>query len=255
MSAAVAVTRQGPSLWATLDRPQALNAITPDTVRGLHAALDAAEGDDGIRVLVIAASGTAFCAGADLTQVGNGGLSSFLADVGALLTRIEASPVPVIAAVHGLAIAGGLEIALACDFVIAARSAAFGDGHANYGLLPGGGGSVRLPLRVGPGTARRMMYTAAVIPAAELAHTDLVSELVDDEDLDSRVHALVAEIAAKSPLGIARMKRLVADGLRLPAAEALNAELAAVAEHATSADFAEGLAAFGAKRVPQFTGR
>lgn len=259
MSAAVLTAREGAGLWATLNRPEALNSISPQTLDGLHEALDLAENDSGVRVLILAAAGPAFCAGADLTQVRavgeTGGLDAFLADFGALLGRIEASPLPVVAAVQGLAIAGGLELALACDFVVAARSAAFGDGHANYGLLPGGGGSVRLPSRVGAGTARRMMFTGAVIPATDLAHTDLVGELTDDDQLVPRVCGLIDAIAAKSPLGIGEMKRLVADGLRLPAAQALAGELAAVSAHACSDDFAEGLAAFGEKRAPRFTGR
>jgi len=259
---AVRVDHRRAALWATLDRPRSLNAITVDTVTGLHAALDRAECDPEVRAVVIAAAGRVFCAGADLTHLRQtrhdpasdvDDLPGFLAAVGGLLNRIEAFGKPVIAAVQGLAVAGGLELVLACDIVIAARSAAFGDAHANYGLLPGGGASVRLPARVGPSTARKLMFTGATVPAADLAHTDLVNELVEDTDLVPAVDRLVGTIATKSPLGIARMKQLLRAGTTLPAEEALRRELDAVAEHAHSADFAEGLAAFTDKRPPMFT--
>jgi enoyl-CoA hydratase len=265
---AVQVSRRGAALWATLNRPRSLNGITLDIVTALHDALNRAEHDPDVRAVVIAATGRVFCAGADLTHVDETrrdpvphsaseatGLPGFLDAVGGLLTRIEAFDKPVIAAVQGLAVAGGLELVLACDIVIAARSAAFGDAHANYGLLPGGGASVRLPRRVGPSTARRLMFTGITVPAAELASTDLVNELVDDTDLASAVDRLVDSIAGKSPLGIARMKQLLRAGMALPAEQAMRRELDAVAEHTHSADFGEGLAAFAEKRPPRFTGR
>jgi enoyl-CoA hydratase/carnithine racemase len=255
--------QHGPALWARLNRPQAGNAIDPATIADLLGALERAERQADVRVLVIAASGKFFCTGADLSHVRTASseatrgdaIQSFLADVSQLLDRFEHSAVPVVAAVQGPAVAGGLELALACDLVFAGHAAAFGDGHANYGLLPGGGGSVRLPMRVGPATARYLMFTGRTLPAAELVHTDLITRLVSDTDLDAEVQALAEEIATKSPLGVARMKSLVADGQELSAAEAIRHELAVVADHATSADFAEGLKAFAEKRVPEFTGR
>ena len=255
--------QHGPALWARLNRPRAANAIDPATIVGLTHALNHAERQADVRVLVIAAKGKFFCTGADLSHVRNASseatlgddIHTFLADVSELLNRLEHSPVPVIAAVQGPAVAGGLELALACDLVFAGPAAAFGDGHANYGLLPGGGGSVRLPKRVGLATARYLMFSGRTLPASELAHTDLVTHLVSDGSLDAEVQALAEEIATKSPLGLARMKSLVTDGLQLPAADAIQHELAVVAEHAKSADFAEGLRAFAEKRTPEFTGR
>jgi enoyl-CoA hydratase len=203
-----------------------------------------------------------FCAGADLVQTldrcradghdGGDRQGAFLRRAGRVFSRIEAHPKPVIAAVHGLAVGGGLELVLACDLVVAARSAAFGDAHANYGLIPGGGGSARLPRRVGPGTAKRLMFTGASMPAEALAHTDLISAVVDDDRLLDEVDALVAAIACKSPTGLHVMKQLVGDALDVPQEAALAAELAAVDGYRHSPDFTEGITAFVQKRAPVF---
>jgi len=140
-------TRDG-ALWLTLNRPAALNALTPEVVLGLDRALAAAERDERARAVVLTGSGRAFCAGADLKHVretaagDEGAVSAFLDSVLGVMTRLEKFPKPVIAAINGLALAGGLELVLCCDLVIAARSAKLGDAHANFGLLPGGGSSV-----------------------------------------------------------------------------------------------------------------
>src|SRR5262249_34836455 len=161
----------------------------PELLDALDAGLDAAEADDGVRVVVLAAAGRAFCAGADLKFV-RGLLddpdtagqrqAAVLERVGATLNRVEAVAKPVVAAVAGLTLAGGLELVLCADVVVATPDAAFGDAHANYGLLPGGGATVRLPGRVGPSLARLMMFTGEPVPAADLAHTDLVTVLAHD---------------------------------------------------------------------------
>lgn len=262
---AVLVEQRAAGLWLRLNRPRALNGITPATVAGLHAGLDRAERDDSVRAVILAAVGQVFCAGADLTLVHQMASAppaqaaalqqSFLQDVGDVLNRLEAFGKPVVAAVHGLAVAGGLELVLCCDLVIAAASARFGDAHANYGLLPGGGASVRLPRRVGPSRAKHLMFTGLDLPAADFLGTDLVTAVVPDADLTDSVDELVARMATKSPTGLARMKDLVDRGLQAPAEHGLRAELDAVAQHARTEDFAEGLRAFTDKRKPRFTGR
>jgi enoyl-CoA hydratase len=260
--AEVRAERRGAALWLRLNRPQALNSLTMEIIRGLHHGLDLAAAEDDIRAVVIAGEGRAFCAGADLGQVlartGNGAgpaaEDDFLEQAGAVFDRIEACPKPVIAAVHGLTVAGGLELVLCCDLVVATESASFGDGHANYGLLPAGGASIRLPRRVGPSLAKYLMFTGATVPAAQLAGTDLITSLVADGQLTAEVDALAAAIAGKSPLGIAAMKALVADGLQVSPDAGLRMERQRAATHTRSDDFQEGVRAFTEKRTPRFTG-
>ena len=257
------VERRGPALWLRINRPKALNGLVPSLLDAVDAGLDTAATDDGIHAVVLAAQGRLFCAGADLKYVQ--GLfadpltaaerqAAFLRRVGRTLDRIESLDKPVIAAVQGLALAGGLELVLCADIVVAARSAGFGDAHANFGLLPGGGGSLRLPRRVGLSKAKLMMFTGEPVPAADLAHTDLVTRLVDDDQLVAEVDRITDSIAAKSPLGLARMKQLANAALETPAPVALRREIEVSALHVHSADFREGLDAFNSKRAPQFTG-
>ena len=250
---------RGNALWITLNRPNAMNAINDAVADGLDAGLDAAAADDALRCIVIRAEGKAFCAGADLKSVQEqtdaGRMDAFVDRLFTVFNRIEAFPRPVIAAVNGLALAGGLELVLCCDLVIAAESAKIGDAHANYGLIPGGGGSVRLPRKIGSTRAKYLMYTGEFLNAAEMERMGLVNQVVPDEDLEETVAALVARLDEKSPLGLKLMKQLTEDGLNQPKETALRNELMAISVHSQSQDWAEGLAAFVEKRKPNFTGR
>jgi enoyl-CoA hydratase/carnithine racemase len=248
--------------WVTLNRPDALNAISLEVMEELDQALDAAEADPEVRVFVITGEGRAFCAGADLKRVRDatvgresGGMDTFLAKFMAVTVRLEEFPMPVIAAVNGLALAGGLELVLCCDLVVAAESAKLGDAHANYGLVPGAGNSVRLPRKIGQTRASYLMFTAEFVPAAELVEAGLVNFVVPDNELMSAVADLVSKMSNKSPLGLARMKRLILDGMEMPRHEALRAEILTNNLHAKSEDMQEGLAAFKEKRAPVYTGR
>lgn len=249
------------AMWITINRPDAMNSLTPRVLSEMSRALDQAENTAGVHAVVLTGSGRAFCAGADLkyvqTQVDDSadGPKRFLSEVLAFMNRLESFPMPVIAAVNGLALAGGLELVLCCDLVIAVRSAKLGDAHANYGLLPGGGGSVRLPRKIGPTRAKYLLYTGEFMGAEELAAAGLVNLVVDDGDLLAAATKLVTTLTRKSPIGLRRMKALVDDGLAQPLESALRLELLASEVHAHSADMKEGLAAFNAKRTPVFTGR
>lgn len=259
----IAVATEGRSATIRLNRPEALNSISPAMVDEMNDALAGLEARTDLCALVITGTGRAFCAGADLkaarerTQGADAASTNaaFLDGLRQLLLRIEQFPAPVIAAVNGLALAGGLELVLACDLVLAVDSAKFGDAHANYGLVPGGGSSVRLPRKIGPTRAKYLIYTAEFLPAASLLDWGLVNQVVGDDGLDDAVRDLVTKLAGKSPIGLRRMKRMVDDGLEQSLPAALRYELALNAQHAASHDRAEGLAAFAEKRKPRFEGR
>ncbi|MGW6460003.1 enoyl-CoA hydratase/isomerase family protein [Streptomyces sp. NPDC055078] len=253
----VLVERRDGALWLTLNRPAKLNSLSPDVVAALGSALDGLTEQD--RCVVIGGRGRAFCAGGDLEAVSGltGGadpvaISAFHQSISALLRRVELLPVPVVCAVAGFAVAGGLEIASACDIVVAAESASFGDGHAVYGLLPGGGGSVRLPRKIGVNRAKFLALTGRRVPASTMADWGLVSLVVPDSELRSAVDALVADLTARSREGLGRFKRMLDDSVDQPLDTALAAEQTMATLHTYSKDYAEGLAAFREKRRPFF---
>lgn len=248
---------RGTAAWLVLDRPQAMNSVSPRMLEELDAALDIVARDAALRSVVLTGRGRAFCAGADLLSVrglGEAAARDFADAAHALLQRIEAFPLPVIAAVNGLALAGGLELVLACDLVVAAREARFGDAHAKLGLLPGWGATARLPRRIGVARAKQMMFTAQQVPADTLAGWGLVHEVVPADALEAAVLAWCAQLADKSPLGLRRMKQLLGDSLEQPLPVALRAERAMLEAHAHANDRREGLEAFAQKRTPRFTG-
>lgn len=250
---------RGRAAWLTLDRPDAMNALSDALIAAIVEALDRAAEDADARSVVIAANGRMFCAGADLKESQRhmaepDGVGAFVARAAAMLERVAAHPQPVIAAVQGGAIAGGLELVLACDLVVAAQRATFADGHAHYGLFPGAGGTTRLPRLIGATRAKQLLFTAEAWSAERMHACGLVNEVVPDEQLHAAAERLTEQIGARSPLGLARMKRVVDAGLDLPLGEALALEQRVCAEHSHSADLREGLDAFLERREPHFTG-
>lgn len=253
--------KRGKGAWIRLNRPDALNTLSPELVGLFESALDDAQASHDVNALVVVGTGRAFCAGADLKFLGNlpeeeraAATAAFLQRVLELLLRIERFPKPVIGAVNGIATGGGMELLLCCDLVIASATAKLGDGHANYGLLPGGGASARLPRKIGPTRAKYLLFTGELLPAEYFLSAGLVNEVAPEGELESAVERLLAKLASKSPLGLRRMKELVDDGLEQPRDIALRAELIAGGLHAYSFDMQEGVAAFNAKRAPQFRG-
>ena len=258
----IIVNDQDRHVAITLNRPEALNSISPAMIDDLNAALDGLEDRRQLCALSITGQGRAFCAGADLKAAearmdgADAGEvnSNFLDGLRRLLLRIEGFPVPVVAAVNGLALAGGLEMVLACDLVVAAASAKLGDAHANYGLVPGGGSSVRLPRKIGPTRAKQLIFSGDFLPAETLMQWGLVNKVVPDGGLGAAVDELVGTLAQRSPIGLRRMKRMIDDGLEQSLPAALRYELSLNALHAASHDRMEGLAAFAEKRKPAFEG-
>jgi len=245
-------------LWLKLNRPQALNSLTLSLVDALTAAIKDAENDPDVRVIVLTGEGRAFCAGADLKDPARNRPESgaeFVKAIGALTELIEACPRPVIAAINGIAVAGGLELVLACDLIIAAESARLGDAHSNYALFPGAGATVRLPRKVGLNNAKLLMFTGDMHPATEWKALGLVNQVVADEDFIDAVSDLAKKLASKSPLVLARMKQALNDAMDQPLSIALRYERALSNLHHFSADRVEGLAAFKEKRAPKFLGK
>lgn len=250
----------GSTAWIRLNRPQTMNPISQRVLDDLAEALDLVENDPSVRVIVLTGSGKSFCAGAELTTIAgpDGSVSidnvlNLVRQAGETYQRLLALPKPVIAAVNGFALAGGLELLMACDIVIAAHSARIGNAHANYGLISGSGGETRLARIVGPMVGKYMAFTGNSFRAADLVPLGLVNEVVPDDELFARVSALADQLASKSPRGLGLMKRSIEDGLEQPMVTAMNLEHQAMALHLhSSTDMQEGFAAFREKRQPVF---
>ena len=247
----------------TLNRPDSLNAIDWDMVRALDSIIDEIEADPEVRVLLITGAGRAFSAGGDLKkymdlQGDPVGFPRFVADLHRVFGRLRELPVPVIALVNGVAVAGGLELVLNCDFALAADSARIGDGHLNYGQMGGGGALTLLPRMVGINRALELIFTGRLLSAQEAVEWCLVNRSVPDAELLEAGFQIAEEIATKSPLAVANAKHVsnaiwtagldVASGLRFEAERNSFYCL-------TSEDASEGLRAFDEKRAPRFKGR
>lgn len=248
--------------WLTLNSPENMNAFSLPLLEELDGVLDWLIADGSARCVVITGSGQAFSAGgdlagfkADLNAWDKGPFINRLAYAQTVFNKVEALSMPVIAAVNGYAIAGGLELLLCCDIVLAAESARIGDGHAQYGIIPAGGATARLARKISPNRANLMFFTADLFPAQTLADWGLVNEVVPDEELMASTSRFAEKIARHSPLGLSWVKRLLREGEGQPAAQLARAEIDAFRAYASSDDLAEGLAAFAEKRRPNFTGQ
>ena len=242
---------------AVLNRPAQLNAISPALLEDLDRVCEAVEKDRAVRVVTLTAAGRAFCAGADLKAVEElvpdaKRWSGFMRLWHRVFNRVEALPVPVIAGVHGLALAGGLELVLVADLVVMDATARLGDQHANFGLIAGGGGSQRLPRLIGARRAKELMLLGGWVDAEQALAWGLVNRVVAAGGVAAAVEELARELARKSGGASRTAKRLVAEGLDLSLADGLELELRLAGEHMRSADAAEGLRAFAEKRTPVF---
>ena len=241
----------------TLDRPAQLNAISPELLEDLDRACALVESDASVRVVTLTAAGRAFCAGADLRAVRElspdaARWSAFMGLWHRVFDRIEALPVPVIAGVHGLALAGGLELVLVADLVVADEAARLGDQHANFGLVAGGGGSQRLPRLIGARRAKELMLLGGWLSAAEALAWGLVNRVAPAGTVTAVVEEIAATLAAGSASANRTVKALVNRAFDAELGEGLALERRLVALHMRSADAAEGLRAFAEKRKPVF---
>jgi enoyl-CoA hydratase/carnithine racemase len=240
----------------TLNRPPA-NAISEVLIRELDAALTEIEADGSVRAVVITGAGDRiFCAGADLGSAFSGGdVSEFIRTGNRVLRRIERLPKPVVAALNGHALGGGCEIAMACHLRILKDTARMGQTESNLGIIPGYGGTQRLPRLIGRGLALEHLLLGTQIPAAECLRIGLVNRLAREGETLSDAIALARELAKRPPIATRLIIQAVDDGLPVTIDAALEIETRAFAEVIRTEDAGEGMQAFFQKRPAQFKGR
>ncbi len=250
----------GPVARLTLNRPKAMNSMNLAILGQLEQRLGEVANNDEIRVLILTGSGAAFCAGADLKEVLAGanlaaGEADFLDRADCIFNQLRNFPKPVIAALNGITMAGGLELAMCADIVIAAESATIGDAHANFGVYPGAGGAAVLPRLIPLNMAMYLLMTGKSLSASEMKSLGLVAEVHADAELADAALALARLIAKKSPIALRRMKEVARASADKTRDDALQHEQVMLRKHMRTFDFQEGLQAFAEKRAPQFQGR
>ncbi len=240
----------------TVNRPNALNALNSEVLREIHAAAEALVGKAS-GILVTGAGGKAFVAGADIAEMkdySSKQAAAFSRRGQAAFQALQDFPGPVVAAIPGFALGGGLELALACDILVAAESAKLGLPEATLAVVPGFGGTQRLPRRVGPGKAKQLLFTGAMVDATEAKQIGLVDEVVADDQLMETARNLLAKASRNGPLAVQACKRLVNDGLDMDLDDAIDMEAREFGSIFGTQDQTEGMAAFLEKRKPTFAG-
>ena len=243
----------------TFNRPKALNALNAALLAELSDALDQVAADEDIRVLVLTGAGDkAFVAGADISELATFnslGAKHFVQKGQEAINKLQDLPIVVIAAVNGFALGGGTEIAIACDFIYASENAKFGQPEINLGLIPGFGGTQRLPRLIGTNMAKELIYTGKMISAAEGSQMGLVNKVVAPESLMDEVMNVAKTIAGKGKVSLRAAKQAVNNGMNADLCTGLSIEIDAFALSFTSSDAKEGTTAFLEKRKAEFTGK
>jgi 2-(1,2-epoxy-1,2-dihydrophenyl)acetyl-CoA isomerase len=241
----------------TLNRPDRLNALQPEMAEAILAALDDAQEDEACRAVLLTGAGRGFCSGQDLTAIVDADpddIADLLDSYHPVIEKIRDLPLPVIAAVNGVAAGAGCNLALACDIVIAARSANFVQAFSRIGLIPDCGGTWFLPRLVGTARARALMMLAEPLPAETAAEWGMIWQVVDDERLMPEAQALTARLASGPTVALGLIKQALDESADNDLADQLDLERDLQIEAAETQDHAEGVRAFLEKRPPAFTG-
>lgn len=239
----------------TLNRPDAMNALNNDVLDELYEAFGLLEADNEVGIVVLTGAGKAFVAGADIAAMRDMDAlegRAMMANGHKVMNRIESLKKPVIAAINGFALGGGCELAMACDIRIASTRAKFGQPEVNLGIIPGFGGTQRLPRLVGAGMAKYMIMTGEIIGAEEAARIGLVEKVVPAEELMDTAMKVAETILAKAPIAIASAKAAINGGAGLGMAAASLLEIEATTGPLASQDKNEGMGAFLEKRAAEF---
>ncbi|WP_404459380.1 enoyl-CoA hydratase [Oceanobacillus kapialis] len=243
----------------TLNRPEAANALSTNLLEELNRQIHQIEQSPTIRCVIITGAGNkAFCAGADLKErqgMGEEQVVQAVQNIGDTITALENLPIPVIAAINGAAFGGGLELALACDMRIASHQIKMGLTETSLAIIPGAGGTQRLPRLIGIGQAKRLIYTGKPIGAEEAYRIHLIEEISSQDDLVNRAIAIASDIASNGPIAIRQAKFAMDGGIQTDLETGLKIERLAYKETIPTSDRIEGLTAFKEKRKPIYQGQ
>ncbi|UCD57061.1 MAG: enoyl-CoA hydratase/isomerase family protein [Candidatus Hydrogenedentota bacterium] len=247
--------QEGPILTVTLNRPEKLNAFNGEMFRDVEQAVKEASDDPDVRIVVFTGAGRAFCSGADLTDLtdyhadADGGvLAQGVRQAQGVFDKVEALPKPTVAAINGHAVGAGLQLALACDFRIAALGAKLGLSDVKIGIIPALGATTRLPNLIGIAKTKELILTGDLISAEEAFKLGLVNRVVEKGSLGRSTKELAEKLASRAPLALAAAKHLLNSGASLDEVASAQSRLI------KSADALEGISAFFEKRTPRFSG-
>jgi len=244
--------------WVLLDRPEVLNALSSDLLEQLEERFRSLESDPSLRVVVLAGSSSVFAAGADIAEMEKKTLAEGIefGFVGQRVAeRIERFPTPVLALVEGYALGGGLEIALAADFIVAASGARLGLPEVTVGIHPGMGGATRLTRLIGRAKTKLLTYTGVPVSAEEAYRMGFVAAVVPDASARAETQALAETIASRAPLGVRWVKQVIDRGMDASLSSALHLEAESAGHTFGTSDRGEGMRAFLERRKPAFQGK